>query len=720
MQRLLMRLLTVAIVFVLAVTPALAQPAGETALLRFVHVIPAAAAVDVYIDGQLAIAELGFGEASSYVQVDAGARAITVTQRGVTTTLWQQEVTAAAGTALTLVASSTEPLGFQVYPDDLNPLGLGTARLTALHAAATAPTLDIILTDGRTVMPGLEYNQPYGTLDLPAAVYDIAAVPAGDTIENASLLPVSLKLNGGTSYMAVIYGAAAQPSLLLLSAPAQAAANSGYVRFVQATSGASVDVFLDDVVVAPALNLEDAGTEFIALPEGEYSLAARASGSDTDLITDTIEVAAGDRFTLLVQGAGDDAELVRADDPVSTISAEETVLNIINATTSGTVSAFAADAEVLGSVAAGESDSAILEPSDEGLTAAVEVGGASETVELLDVIYGGVYYTLLAVDGEDGAEVLLLKSTSLAQTADSAPGDRTVTVVTQAETTEVIEPVPPIEVAAATAEPTTAAQEPVVPEATEPPQVAVTAAPGGPTARVLVDPGANLHVRQYPSSDAFSLARAPSGALLSVIGRQGAEQLAPEETPEPEATEFVDPAFLLTDPDQDLDPVETWLFVTFRPAEGGEIDGWVNAFFLTVSDTAGRSQRLAELPTVPSNRAGEARQFTSDQLPPTATPMAADQVLATVLLNEGANLHLRRNPDPAAESLQLIPSGAQIVITGRIESGTWLRATYQGQQGWIASEYVTLALNGAPYQAARLDVISTPTPTPTPEATPAS
>jgi uncharacterized protein YraI len=93
-------------------------------------------------------------------------------------------------------------------------------------------------------------------------------------------------------------------------------------------------------------------------------------------------------------------------------------------------------------------------------------------------------------------------------------------------------------------------------------------------------------------------------------------------------------------------------------------------------------------------------------------------VIATVLLNEGANLHLRRNPDPAAESLQLIPSGAQVIITGRIESGEWLQATYEGQQGWIASQYVTLALNGVPYQSARLPVISTPTPTPTLEATP--
>jgi hypothetical protein len=235
---------------------------------------------------------------------------------------------------------------------------------------------------------------------------------------------------------------------------------------------------------------------------------------------------------------------------------------------------------------------------------------------------------------------------------------------------------------------------------------------------VLVNEGANLHIRQFPSSNALSLGLAPSTAVLSVTGRQGAPELAPEETPEPEATAFVDPVSLLTSEGADLNPAETWLFVTYRPASGGETTGWANALFLAVSDAAGRPQRLADLPTIPANRAGETRE-TSSVPQPTPTPIAADSVIATVLLNPGANLHLRRNPDAAAESLALVPSGAQLIVTGRIENGEWLQVTYDGQEGWIASLYVTLSLNGVPYQSARVPVISTPTPTPTVEATPA-
>ena len=659
--------------------------------------------------------------------MSAGAHTITVTQRGITTRLWQQQVEASAGSALTLVASSTEPLGFQAYADDLNPLVLGTARLTAIHAVAAASTVDVILTDGRPMMPGLQYNVPYGTLDVPAAVYDIAVVSEGDSLENAIVPPKALALTGGTSYMAVIYGTATAPDVLLLSAPTVPAGDAGYVRLVQGTPGATVDIYLNETLVTPALSLEEAGTEFIALPAGEYDIEIGLVGESAPLATDTFEVAAGDRFTLVVLGADDDAEVMRFDDPVDTINAEESVLSIVNATAEGSVSAFVADVEALGSVAAGESDSAILEPSEDGLTATVEVGGASESFELQDAIYGGVYYTLLAVDGEDGAQVLLLKPASLAQSADSAPGDRSIEVETEAEATDAADAGQPTEVVEPVPEATTQALETPAPEATEQVQVVTTAAPPGPTARVLVDPGANLHLRQFPSSSALSLELVPSGALVSVIGRQGAEQLAPEETPEPEATEFVDPASLLTSPGQDLDPANTWLFVRYSLPRGSEITGgvtnlvettgWVNALFLTVSDAAGRSQRLADLPTVPSNRAGQtSERATTPQA--TLTPLAADSVIATVVLNEGANLHLRRNPDPAAESLQLIPSGAQVVVTGRIESGEWLQATYEGQQGWIASAYVTLALNGAPYQSVGLPVISTPTPTPTLEATP--
>lgn len=719
MQRL--RLVITVAVLLLAIVPAFAQGGDGSSWLRFVHVVPGASSVDVYTDGELTITGLSFGEASNYVTVNGGTHTITVTLRGETASLWEQQIGVSPNAALTLVASSTDPLGFQAYEDDLTPLTLGNARLTAIHAIAGAPTVDVVLADGRAVMPGLQYNQPYGTLDLASQVYDIAIVPEGETVENAIIPATSLALNSGTSYMAVVYGTASDADILLLSTSTLSDGEGGNVRLVHGIPGAAaVDLYVNEVLVVPALTFDDHGTDYIALPEGDHTISVRFGGETDDLVSDSVDVANGDLFTLIIAQTEDGIGLQRFDDPVSTINEDEAVLSIINTLTSeSTVSTSVASAEVLGGVEAGESDSAILEPSDEALTAEITSEGDSSSFDLTDTIYGGVYYTVLAVEGTGGAEAVLLNPVSLAQGAASAPGDQTLSVEPVAEATE------PAEVAV---EPTIAPTEPEpVPTeeaaTTATPQVSAalpTATPSTanvPTAVVVLDPGANLHVRQYPSTDAFSLARAPAGTVLEVIGRQGAPELEPEETPDPEATPYVDPAWLLTSDDEDLIPAETWLYVIYRQVEGGEVEGWVNALYLDVSDGRGRPQRIALLPTVPENRPGEARQ-TTGQPAPTSTPIAFDTVLATVLLDPGVNLHLRRHPDASAESLALIPSNAQVTVTGRTESGEWLQAIYEGQEGWIAAQYVTLTFNGTPYRSSDLTVISSPTPTSTPTPTP--
>src|SRR5690606_15820278 len=122
--------------------------------------------------------------------------------------------------------------------------------------------------------------------------------------------------------------------------------------------------------------------------------------------------------------------------------------------------------------------------------------------------------------------------------ATEAPATTEETAVTDesAVTTEVTPEAP-----VATEEPATAAATaaPTVPAVTP------TPTPIGPTARVLLNPGANLQLRQFPSSEAFSLGRAPADSLLIVLGREGAPEA--EETvdatpevdaePTPEATE---------------------------------------------------------------------------------------------------------------------------------------------------------------------------------------
>ena len=105
--------------------------------------------------------------------------------------------------------------------------------------------------------------------------------------------------------------------------------------------------------------------------------------------------------------------------------------------------------------------------------------------------------------------------------------------------------------------------------------------------------------------------------------------------------------------------------------------------------------------TVDSSRRGEQTIGAAPVIAATVDP-TIDAVVATVALDPGANLNLRRTPDVNAEVLAQIPSGTRVIVTERTSDGQWLNATYEGTSGWIAAQtdtavFVTLSFNGAPY-----------------------
>lgn len=842
---------------------ALAQ--DSNARIRFVHALPGASAVDVYTDGQLTISGLAIGQASTYVTLPAGPHQLTVTQNGATTPLWQQDVNPGVGAALTLIAASTDPLSFLVYQDDLNPLPLGKARFTAVHAIPGGPAVDVVLADGRPIIIGLEYGQPYGTTDVPAASYDLAVVPTGAAVDTAILTLGPTALTSGTSYIAVVYGSAASPQALLLASPTGAEVESGFVRFAHAVPDApSVDIYVNDTLVSPSLAFGVA-TEHIAVPGGSYTASVRIAGTDQEILSLPLDVVGGSAATIVAIGSVEAIDLLVAPDDISGLSPSEASVNVINALSDAPISLSNGGTTISDIVAGSASGVAAFAPSTDPLSLTTADG----TLEINTTgLYGGVLYSVIAVSGAgDSAPTLIVAPTSLVQGIASAPGAVPAVAVepTSVPTEVPVEPttVPalatstPVEVVAVqpTIEPavtiivvTATPDVAAVPVATEVSQVvpavptAAPAQPTGPTARVILDPGANLQLRQYPTSSALSLGLAPSGTILLVNGRIGQEITIDgfTPTPDPLGTPFVDPASLLPNDDEDADllPEETWLNVIFNTPDGGQIIAWVNALYVDVRTPAGEEQRLADLPTVPANQAGEAintavtpppvpsnvvsavagnldtgvnlqirrtlgtsgevlarvpsgtamellglnetrewafvryspagggsitgwvttayisysynnRDIDLEEMEqrellvivpddergdlrdaaaaplPTVDPLR-DVVVAEVVIDPGANLHLRRNPDANSESLALIPAGARLVVGGRSSDGQWLSVTFEETQGWISSSFVRLTFNGAPTDLIAIpnisgvsDILALGTLTPTPTAIPA-
>nr|MCU0511586.1 DUF4397 domain-containing protein [Anaerolineae bacterium] len=294
-----------ALLTVLLVSISLVAGQGS-ARVRFAHAIPGGTAIDVFINGSLAITALEFGSATTYLTVPAGDHTVTVTPAGIATPLWAQAITVEADRAITYIASSPATLRFDAFTDNLTETPFGTGRLLLVHALAGGPAVDIQLAEpvtlggtvqpaGTVIAPQVAYGASFGSFDLPALTY-VFNVVAGNT---PLLSELAIPLTSNTSAIAVVYGTADAPTALLLTAPTGPAAGSGFVRLVHGVMGApAVDVFINDTLIAPALST-DRPTEHIALPAGEHSVVLRAAGTADDLLEAALTVAAGGAQTVV-------------------------------------------------------------------------------------------------------------------------------------------------------------------------------------------------------------------------------------------------------------------------------------------------------------------------------------------------------------------------------------------------------------------------------------
>ena len=214
-----------------------------------------------------------------------------------------------------------------------------------------------------------------------------------------------------------------------------------------------------------------------------------------------------------------------------------------------------------------------------------------------------------------------------------------------------------------------------------------------PTARVVLDPDANLHLRQYPSVQAQSLGLAPSGADLIVLGRRG---------PAEYRGESVDLSDLTTDPAEgleqnaDLSPADTWLYVAYPTPDGGVITAWVTALYLQVLDAAGEKQRLADLEMALQNQPGAA-VGTSIKPPRPTSRMTAH----TYNLNPGVHLNIRVANHAGSEILGQVTGGEALSFLGLDENEEWIFIQHLPSEGviitgWASAQYIQLYLDEDP------------------------
>lgn len=660
-----------------------AQAQAAPSYVRFLHVIPGVSGLDVYINSNLSAANLNFGENTGYINAPVGDVQVRVTLSGVTSTLFEQTISVAGDEAFTLIASSTDPLSFDVYRDDLNAMDLGTSRFNVIHAVKGGPALDF-QADGQTIITGLAYKDFLNTIDVPANAYTFTAFPTGGSAETPVLAPTQYGLVGRTAQTLVLYGPSNAPQAMVLRAPVAASGDVGYVRFSHASEDApNVDVFINDTLVVPSLAFGQ-NTAHLPISTGSATASIRVAGGGTEITSVSLDVATGSAVTVAAVGSLEDLQVQTFTDDISGVTSRRAGVSVINAVSGATVSASLADGTVLAeNLNVGQASSVVnLTPTRQNITLTVQSGAVSgDTVVPNVALYGGNYYNLI-VTRSGGTFILRVAPTGLAQAINSAPGASDEIIVA-------VIPTP-------TPQPTVTPN--VITQATPAPVVTVVTGPTANTqvtARVVLDPGANIQLREYPSADARSLGLAPNGTVFIVNGREGApiDILTNLEIPLPDGTAFVDPVTLLTGTD-DLAPASTWVNVTLTTPDG-EVTAWVNTLFLDVRTPRNERQRLADLPTIPRNRPGTSVGTV------VTTPIPPENFARAVVFNldAGVNLNIRRTPSSSGEVLARVVSGTSLRLIGVGDSGNWAFVEYSPTEGgtvtgWAGALYLRFEFRG--------------------------
>ncbi len=205
-------------------TAVLGIGAEGDACVNVVHASPDAPAVDVWIDGQVALSGLEFGNFSGWVPLAAGEHQVQVTPagQGPESAVIDTMVSVEAGEAYHVAATGTlAEIMPQVYPADLSSVADGNARVRVIHTAPDAPAVDVAVAGGDVLISNLQFPNASDYLEVPGGTYDLEVRPAG-TMDVALSLP-GVTFEAGMVYDVFAIGQVSDGTLGVLVVPSMAA-----------------------------------------------------------------------------------------------------------------------------------------------------------------------------------------------------------------------------------------------------------------------------------------------------------------------------------------------------------------------------------------------------------------------------------------------------------------------------------------------------------------
>jgi hypothetical protein len=390
-----------------------AQAQDSLSRVRFLHAVPGAPNVDVYLDGKKIASNLAFGRVTPHLSVPGGDHQVTVRQTGLgmeAAPLIEVAVPLAATFAFTVVAQGT-PTAFEaaLYEDILDQLDPGMARLTAINAVSDAPPLDVLTADGGPLLQGINYGAQFGTINIPAGLQDLVMVPAGGAVESAVATLGKVALTSGTLYTFVSLGTLeGGASTLVIATPVNSAADTVRVRFAHGSPDApALAIYADDILIVPSLELGQM-TGHIALPAGDHSLAVRPAGApaaDPAILSSSVTLDAPAQTVAALGLAADETLALQVfPDDVADVTPDRARVAVVNAVAGSTVSAALSDptATVVATDLASDAQSEVADVTVGEYMMTVSIRGTENPVDVVvpaTTYYGGMYYSVLVFGG---------------------------------------------------------------------------------------------------------------------------------------------------------------------------------------------------------------------------------------------------------------------------------------------------------------------------------
>ncbi len=270
--------------------------------VRVMHLSYDAPAVDVWLDGNVAISALPFPNSSGYATVTAKTTRVEVTPTGATNpVVIGADLTFDPNKEYTVFAvnnlNNIEP----IVSEDMRNSNPNKAKVRFLHASPDAPAVDIKAGDGNGAV--LFSNASFKTLtsyiEVDGGVYDLAITPAGANSSVAILGGV--QLDNGNVYTVVAKGTFATDDNFDFSVRATIDNGDGVagleipfstssVKAIHASPNApAVDLLVDNTIVGTGLTFPN-NTGYLTAASGTRNVKVNVSGTNNSVIDANLDL----------------------------------------------------------------------------------------------------------------------------------------------------------------------------------------------------------------------------------------------------------------------------------------------------------------------------------------------------------------------------------------------------------------------------------------------